>query len=332
MNGLVYIGKVIEIVPIPEADQIVQAIVVCGAGGKWSGVVRKVDVSQGDIVEAYLPDSLLPATDRFAFMQSRKYRVRQARFKGCPSTCLIMPMGEQMIMTSQTGIGMDITDIIGVTKYEKPIPASMSGKARGNFPAFIPKTDEPYYQKSQHLVEALQNQPFYVTLKYDGCSGTAYLDGDNRFGVCSRNLELIDAPGCVWWEMAKKYRLEEALRNFGAPLAVQFEVIGPGVQGNPLGLKEHEIKVFDIYWTGIGQYGSLYDLKRFCRDSALPMVEVLLEGGCWGLGEAGMQGFAESTKYPNGKPGEGVVIRPQVYQTVGYDRLSFKVVNLLYKD
>lgn len=38
-------------------------------------------------------------------------------------------------------------------------------------------------------------------------------------------------------------------------------------------------------------------------------------------------------KYPNGKPGEGIVIRPLKEEFVPrFGRLSFKVLNLLYKD
>lgn len=328
MSGQAYLGKVTSIGLIPGADFIVHATVDCGPGGRWSGVVRKDDVHEGSVVEVYLPDSILPAAERFAFMEQKKYRVRQARFKGCPSTCLIMPTG------LDDPIGTDITDICGVTKYEKAIPASLSGVARGNFPGFIPKTDEVLYQKAWHLIDFLKGAPYYVTMKYDGCSGTAYIK-DGHFGVCSRNLELMEAGGSVWWEVAKKYNLEAALRVIEPmrDLAVQFEVVGPGIQGNPCGLKEREIRIFDLYDITKGLYFGFESIRNWCLGHNLPMVDVVGVGDMFAVVyEDELTRMAEAPRYPNGKPAEGVVIRAQEPRMVGSDRLSFKVINLNYKE
>ena len=35
---------------------------------------------------------------------------------------------------------MDVTDMLGVLKFELPIPAELSGIVKGNFPTFIPRT------------------------------------------------------------------------------------------------------------------------------------------------------------------------------------------------
>jgi len=335
--GLAFIGQVTKIGLIPGADFIVHASVDCGKdGGKWHGVVRKEEIKEGDLVEVYLPDSILPGAARFAFMEHKRYRVRQARFKGCPSTCLIMPIipGFHPIEhPSSPPVGTDITEAVGVTKYEKAIPASLSGIARGNFPAFIPKTDEILYQKAQHLLDALAGKPYYITLKYDGCSGTAY-HKDGHFGVCSRNLELKEEGGSVWWEMAKKYNLQEPISNI-SPLrniAVQFEVVGPGVQGNPVGLQEREIRVFDIFDIDEGRYFAPTAVRAFCANHGVPIVDLIAEGDAFGLLEDSFVGLAEAVKYANGKPAEGIVIRAQTPRMVGADRLSFKVINLNYKD
>lgn len=332
MNGLAYLGKVTSIGLIPGADFIVHATVDCDKGGRWAGVVRKDEVHEGQVVEVFLPDSILPAIPRFAFMEQKKYRVRQARFKGCPSTCLIMPTDLDL------PLGSDITEVCGVVKYEKVLPASMSGIARGNFPGFIPKTDEVLYQKAWHLIDFLKGEPYYVTTKYDGSSGTAYLK-DGHFGVCSRNLELKEEGGSVWWEVAKKYNLQAALEVISPmrDLAVQFEVVGPGIQGNPLGLAEREIRIFDLFDITKGLYFGLEAIRNWCRGHGLPMVEVIEAGDSFGYGDAAtieprLLQMAETPRYPNGKPAEGVVIRAQFPRFVGADRLSFKVINLNYKD
>jgi len=333
MSGQAYIGRVIKIGPIPGADFIVHATVDCAKGGRWHGVVRKDEIGEGYLVEVYLPDSLLPATDpRFAFMESKRYRVRQAKFKGCPSQCLIMPMSSSLV-GSVLEVGQDITDLIGVTKYEKPVPAQMAGQAKGSFPAFVPKTDEMLYQKAAHLIEALNGRPYYITLKYDGCSGTAYMK-NGHFGVCSRNLELNPEGGSVWCEVAKKYELEKRLRLVAElrNLAIQFEVVGPGIQGNPAGLREREIRIFDIFDIDAGVYFPASAIQSFCRAHGLPMVDVVSEGEVFDFDEAQLLYMAEIVKYANLRPGEGIVVRSQAPRMVGADRLSFKVVNLNYKD
>ena len=38
--------------------------------------------------------------------------------------------------------GTNLTNILGIQKWEKPIPAEMRGVMKGNFPSFIPKTDQ----------------------------------------------------------------------------------------------------------------------------------------------------------------------------------------------
>ena len=327
MSGQAYIGKVTGIGLIPGADFIVHATVDCGKGGRWAGVVRKDEVHDGQVVEVFLPDSILPAIPRFAFMESKRYRVRQARFKGCPSTCLIMPT------ELDDPVGTDITEACGITKYEKPIPASLSGIARGNFPSFIPKTDEVNYQKAWHLIEFLAGTPYYATTKYDGASGTVYLR-DGHFGVCSRRLELKEEGGSVWWEVAKKYNLREPLERLSnlRDVAVQFEVVGPSIQGNPLGLKEREIRIFDIFDITKGLYFGLDAIRSFCQTNGLPMVEVIEESDSFTMDELSMVTLAGTPKYPNGKSAEGIVIRSRFPRFVGPDRLSFKVINLGYKE
>ena len=73
-------------------------------------------------------------------MKSHKWRVRMAKFKGVPSECVIVPGAPDMPP------GTDMTEALGVTKHEKPVPAGMGGDAVGAFPSFLPKTDEPNFQ------------------------------------------------------------------------------------------------------------------------------------------------------------------------------------------
>lgn len=319
MNGLVYVGKIIEVKEIPNANKIEAVTAVCGSGGKWSGVVQKNQFVVGDLCEVYLQDSLLPQIPKFSFMEKHKYRIKMSRFLGVPSEALIMPL------TIDGYVGYDITDLVGVIKYEKPMPAYIGGDIMGNFPSFIPKTDEPNFQRVPEMIQALQGQKYYATIKMDGSSGTMF-NHDGRFGVCSRNYELKQTNNNAFWRIALKY---EGLLPSG--YAVQFEVAGPGIQGNPIGLKEVQMFAFNVYDIVDHKYLDFQMFRKFCYEYDIPMVPVISWGLRFDLNDDGLRNYAEQ-KYSNGKPAEGIVIRPLIEQRINGDRLSFKVINLQYRD
>lgn len=330
MGLVAVVGQISEIRPIDGADFIQAATVLCGAAGKWSGVVGK-DVAVGDGVTVFLQDALLPPNERWAFMEKHKWRVRMARFKGVPSECLIVKGAPNMPP------GTDLAEALGVTKYEKPIPQGMQGDFVGAFPGHIPKTDEPNFQSVPEMVERMRREPWYATEKADGTSATAYVDSDGLH-VCSRNWELkeLTASGGknVYWSAARKYGLDRLPQG----VALQFEVVGPGVQGNPMGLSELEARAFTLRDTVAHRYLSRIQLQAMAEAMGIPLA---CEVGDWRslaqrashMNGHGMPIFTDDElrklaeiKYPNGKHGEGIVIRALD------SSWSFKVINLNYKD
>lgn len=310
------VGRIVETAPIEGADRIQQAVVVCGAAGKWSGVVSK-DMEVGQLATVFLQDAMLPPSDRWAFMEKHKWRVRMARFKGVPSECLILPGAPDMPP------GTDMTEALGVTKYEKPIPASMSGDAFGGFPSFIPKTDEPNFQTVENWQTLLAGGGWYATEKADGTSCTAWVD-DDGLHVCSRNWELkeftVSGASNIYWRAARQYGLDRLPRG----VALQFEVVGPGIQGNPMGLPAMEARAFSLYNTDTHRYEPVAELMFMCGELGIPMASVLpIETRAYTADE--LRKLAE-IRYQNGKHGEGIVIR------ANDSSWSFKVINLLYKD
>lgn len=320
MGAVAVVGKISEIRSIDGADFIQAATVICGASGKWSGVVGK-DVTEGELVTVFLQDALLPQSGRWAFMEKHKWRVRMARFKGVPSECLIVKG-----VPDGASVGDDVAEALGVTKYEKPIPAGMQGDFVGAFPGHIPKTDEPNFQSVPELVERMRSEPWYATEKADGTSCTAYND-ENGLHVCSRNWELKEftAGGGknVYWTVARKY----GLHMLPLGVALQFEVVGPGVQGNPMGLTELEARAFSLRDTVNHRYLPADELQRQCVNLEMPMARVI--GSTLTMAtptdDESLRKLAE-IKYPNGKHAEGIVIRALD------SSWSFKVINLKYVD
>ena len=324
--GMAYIGKILTLSEIPEADFILRADVVCGKGGKWSGVVRK-DISEGDRVVVFLPDSIVPKDNpELSFMEKNNWRVRPMRLRGCPSEVLIMPI---KVMGIEGEIGVDVTDLLKVMKYEKEIPASLSGLMKGNFPAFIPETDEPNFQIVPELRQALIGCECCITTKYDGSSQTFY-HYNGQLGGCSRNWELQDTQSAAVWAIAKQFNLIEELPRFGN-IALQWEVVGPKIQGNPLKLSKIEPRLFDIWNIDNQQYLGRDVLVEFAELIGMPYVtgmRIIYQD----FTDDELCKMAEGLYEESGRQREGIVIRPITEMRIEGQRLSFKVLNLLYKE
>ena len=322
IDELVYVGKIVQLDPIENADFIVSATVVCGKGGKWRGIVKKADFDVGSLCIVYLPDSLIGECEAMRFMATTGWRVKMRRFRGAPSEVLIMPM--QVLPDSMSiAIGLDLTEWAGVTKYMKKVPANLSGDALGPFPGFIPRTDEPNYQRSADLINQLRGNRYYVSEKADGSSTTAYRYR-NAFGLCSRNLELKFNENNGYWKIALKYDLQNKLPE---GYALQWETCGPGIQSNPMGFKELAGLAFSGYNILEHRYLDFDELTKLCNDLGFPMCPILSTGDVfddecldvWGEG-----------KYANGKEREGVVVR-SMDNLCGHCPISFKVINLNYE-
>ncbi len=146
--------------------------------------------------------------------------------------------------------GADVTAALGVRKWEPPAPAGLAGRVKGPFPGFLSKTDETRVQVLEAVPARHRGRSFVVTEKLDDTSFTAFRRA-GEFGVCSRNLwldETDETNGFV--RLARVLTLDDRLRalrdRLGADVAVQAEVIGPGVQKNKYALKEVMLRVFSV--------------------------------------------------------------------------------------
>jgi RNA ligase (TIGR02306 family) len=324
-----------EVLPVENADTLELAKVL-----GWQVIVKKGNFVIGDLAIFIEIDSLLPDKPEFEFMRSRKFRVKTAKIRGVLSQGIAFPMS--ILPPGDYKEDDDVTELLGVVHYEKPVPSGGSFKSginRGNFPPFIPKTDEPRLQSNPETLQEFKGLKCYITTKCDGTSSTFALR-DDKFYVCSRNWDKQESIENIYWQMAKKYDLERIIRSVGSDLAIQAEIVGPGIQKNRLGLKELEIRIFDVWNIDSQRYFSFEDLNTFCRFYSLPMVpveELVEEFGFTkylGMNELILraEGYYEGTK--NRK--EGIVIRsvePRFSEALRR-RLSVKVLNnfFLLKD
>ena len=239
-----------DIQPIDGADMIELAIV-----DGWKVVVAKNVVHKvGDMVIYCEIDSFLPVKEEFEFLRKSSYkkmgdqegfRLKTIKLRGQVSQGLILPI-HVLPLLEMVHEGQDVTEMLGIVKYEPPIPAELAGKVKGLFPSFIWKTDEERVQNlaSEYELYKTKNKDgmkFYVTEKLDGSSATYYFN-NNEFGVCSRNLELLETEGNTFWKVARELDIENKLRNLGYNICIQGELIGEGIQGNPYRIKGQTVR------------------------------------------------------------------------------------------
>lgn len=250
IRKLASLRKVSAIIPIEGADRIELAMI-----DGWQCVVPKGEFSPDQCVVYFEIDSFLPVEPHFEFLRKSCYRnveglgeglrIKTIRLRGQLSQGLVMSMAACGVYNEEEGA--DLTNFLGVRKYEKPLPAAMQGKAKGNFPAFIPKTDQERIQncKAKKLGHAFE---WEITIKLHGASLTAY-HNDGHIGVCSRNYELED-DGNMYWTAARENGLLDFLvmaKANGRNVALQGELMGEGIQGNREGLSGRQFFLFDIY-------------------------------------------------------------------------------------
>ncbi len=327
---LASIQKVTSVEPIEGADRI-EKIRVMG----WDVVAQKAEFKTGDQCVFFEIDSLLPDSNpEFAFMERSKYRVRTMKLRGVLSQGLALPLSVLDVQMSDHHIqsppweeGADVTELLGVTQWEPPAKFNMGG-IRGNFPFYVPKTDETRVQSALGTIDELRGLTCYITEKVDGTSATfSHRDGD--FHVCSRNLSLKPDDASAHWRMARKYDLEKKLPELGN-FAIQAEMCGPRVQNNRLMLKGLDIFVFSIYDIDNTRFLGYNDMMEVVIDLGLNPVKTLgLPATVFDMDLDGLLEMAEGTYEGTDNPREGIVVRPmeEQYSATLQGRLSFKVLS-----
>ncbi|UCE06358.1 MAG: RNA ligase (ATP), partial [bacterium] len=227
--------------------------------------------------------------------------------------------------------GLDVTEIIGVQKYEPPPAVMTSGQVKGGFPGFIPKTDEMRIQSVPDVLTRPENRSkrCYITEKVDGTSATYYIH-DGQFGVCSRNLELMETENNIHWMVAKLYDLEGKLRQLKRNIAIQGEILGQKIQGNKYKFQTHKVLIYSIFDIDQFAYLNYEEFIALAKQAGFETVPVIRDD--YVLGEDDVDGLValsnEKSVLNPELPREGIVIRSVVEaQDPELGRLSFKVVN-----
>ena len=322
MRKLVTIQEIAEVLPIKNADRI-ETVRVLG----WYVVVKKGEFEVGDKVVYAEVDSLFPDKEEFKFLEDRAFRVRTVRLRGQVSQGLCLPLS--MLPEGEYEVGDEVTDLLGVVKYEPPIPAILRGKTKGGFPGFLEKTNETRVQLLQDRLTKFKGARAVITEKLDGASSTFYFNRD-EFGVCSRNLDLLEDENNTYWQMAHKYDIESKLRKLGRNIALQGETIGAGIQKNKYGFEdsERDLRLFNIYDIDKSEYGGFLEFTELAKQLGIPTVPVIDDNFVLIDNIDELVEMSKGRSELNNKiHREGVVIKGYEEVNDMGERLSFKVIN-----
>lgn len=298
---LASIQKIEEIKPIEGADLVVHYRVL-----GWWVVGRKDEFNVGDKVVYIEIDSILPEKTEFEFLRPKKFRIKTQKIRGVISQGIIFSM--DILPNNNYSIGDDVSDIIGVKKYEPndmieqealskvktpdnkfvaPIKNILfrycpsvarfifrkSKKESFAWPKDVPHTDETRVQILQDLITEHKGNIFYTTEKVDGSSITIYYI-NKKFGICSRNINYGDGKRFSnnFTDTVLKYKLDEILPSYckerNLNLAIQGELLGPKIQGNKYELTDYQILFF-----------SVFDVDKKCYLNYTEAVEIIHELG-----------------------------------------------------
>jgi RNA ligase (TIGR02306 family) len=327
---LASVQQIVDIQPIENADSI-ELVKILG----WSVVTKKGQFKIGDPVVMFEIDSILPKTEDFEFLKDKHYKVKTSRMRGAISQGLCMPLS--ILPEGHYELGDDVTEILGVTKYEKPIPVQLRGRVRCPIHRLaVPKTEEVRVQNIPDVLERHKGKVFYLTEKIDGANMNIYLDPETGLHVCSRNVDLKQETihprnGDSYWRYTLDHNLEEILKQLGGTVALQGELCGEGIQGNKYKLKGLHYRVFNM-WDMVNHVYLDYQVMVDAVETFGLGSEFLVPS----LGQLELNHTVDElvsmadgvSKLADGVPREGIVFRP-VQETIDYKigRLSWKAIS-----
>ena len=237
---LASVRRIKELRPIKGAD-LIELVIVDG----WQCVTKKGEFAVGDLGIYFEIDSFLPLEPEFEFLEKSckkkmgneiGLRLRTIKLRGELSQGLMLPYKtvERFFIENDNGqtfeLGADVTETLGVKKYDPPIPAQLSGEVKGNFPSFIKKTDQERIQnlfdkysrefsdnndeiikelesknsngeydksintlKENRTLNVIKDLEFEETLKLDGTSCTYYIANVEKMNIkVTEDMEVID--------------------------------------------------------------------------------------------------------------------------------------------
>lgn len=313
----------------------------------WQCVV-KTDQFPSACVGVYLPiDSMVP-TDRevFTFLDKKgnkePFRIKTVRLRGALSQGLLMPAPEG------SQVGDDLTEALGITKYEQQIPFNLKGKTVRS-PGSFNKYDaaENWKNYPEVLVEGEQvriSEKIHGTLKRFGFVHDGQFSDDGKplltFVVGSNSVakDPVDMDN-EYSKLASKLNLQAKLQTVldsgivGTPnynFIIFGELYGYKIQNLYYGCQpyQRELALFDVMVDG--DYQSWETLVKIAEMLGINTVPLLYRGP-FSLERALQLREGDTVLGKGVHMREGVVITPEPERfDMSMGRVAIKMISDAY--
>ena len=341
MRKLASVQRVYAVEPIEGADRIELARVL-----GWQCVVNKGAFKPMDLGVYFEIDSFLPIREEFEFLRKSCYKntdimgegfkLRTQKFRGQISQGLLLPLDTFPELPDNLTVGQNVSELLGVRKWEIEERATTGGNVIGGLPYDVPHTDETRVQAEPGLIAAFAGLTYYISTKMDGSSHSISIDEDG-FHVTGHNYEYKNDDSSAFYRFVNERGYRDVLERFAKisgdkTVTVQGEFCAPGIQQNRLRLTKPEWYVFTIRENG--QRVGLERMKNICRACGFNMVPIEEIGTDLPSKYPTVEALLERAdgEYPNGGKKEGIVVRttePVYNDTIG-GPLSMKIINNAY--
>lgn len=354
----VKIERILEVQPHPNADRL-DLVTVLG----WQCVTAKGVFKSGDLC-AYFPiDSILPEkVEAVIFgpdskVKLDKHRVRTIKLRGAISQGMAISLPtlqDAGVLSLHHVEGHDVTQELGVTKYEPPVTASTpqaagvprkklnsnfhkyTGIENGkNYPELFEQGERVVVSEKLHGTNARYGWvKFEASTLWKKILQFFKLAPEYEFVFGSHNVQLQDSPfdktyygTNVYAKMISQYNLKEVIPK---GYALYGEIVGDGIQkGYSYGCKpgEHRLYLFDIMKDGT--YLDDAEFVQAVVDLNLPKVPVIYRGP-YNKDKIKELVSGSSILDPSQHVREGIVVKPVKEQKTYMGRKIVKLINEEY--
>ncbi len=244
----------IQLFTHPNADQL-----QIGKVGAYQVVVQKGIYNDGDVVVFAPEKSILTGQLKQEYEKylsgPDKNRVKSVRLRGEVSCGIIIPPGLTGDV-STLEVGEDISDKLGISKYEPPIPQSLAGQVKRFDMDHIGHHDCEHY--NVYVNDLIDGERVIVTEKIHGSQ--FILGHDIKInktivsskGLLKSGLVIDESDTNLYWTACKNDSIVENIRNVWLNGVVQiFGEVVPIQKGYDYGQTKPTVRIFDIRENGI---------------------------------------------------------------------------------
>lgn len=332
-----------------------------GRVGSYQVVVQKGLYNDGDEVIFAPEKSVLTGQIKSEF---EKYlagpnndRVKAVRLRGEISSGIIIP--KHLVPNFESiHIDEDVAEILGITKYEPPIPAQLAGKVKSFDMPYIGHHDCEH--AGVYVNDLVEGERVLITEKLHGSQFILAHNIENAEtlisskGLLKRGLRIEEEDTNSYWAAAKNDRVVQKIQSHWSSGVVQvFGEVIPVQSGYTYGQTKPTVRIFDIRFNGNSipydivpeEFKSLWVPIVFDGPIKLNTTEVVIfSDPTRGIHKVKFDktlpkevvDLCKGLELVSGKSvhiREGVVLRPYVDRlAVDGTQLRLKIINPAYKE